>query len=169
MDALATRMMEVFKAHDIKIATAESCTGGGIAKLMTEYEGSSFFYAGGFVAYSVELKNKLLGIPLDFIEEHGVVSEEVAMAMAKGALEKTGADYAVATTGIAGPGGATRKHPVGVVFISVYNGKEYRNHKVDLSDNGKFHARSFIRDFTTRTAVQMVIDFVEDDFSEVNK
>lgn len=167
MDRLSTRMMKVLKAYDIKVASAESCTGGGIAKMLTDYPGSSFFFEGGVVAYTPEMKAKILGVPMSLIEEYGVVSQEVAQAMAKGVAKLTGAKYGVATTGIAGPGGATRKYGVGVVFISVYNGKEYSNHMVDVSDQEKIHDRSFIRDFATRNAIHLLLNTVENDYGKV--
>lgn len=167
MDRLSTRMMKVLKAYEIKVASAESCTGGGIAKMLTEYAGSSFFFEGGVVTYTPEMKAKILGVPMSMIEEYGVVSQEVAKAMAKGVAELTGANYGVSTTGIAGPGGATRKHGVGVVFISVYNGKDYFNHMMDVSDGDKIHDRAFIRDFATRNAIHLLLNTVENDYGKV--
>jgi len=101
------------------IAMAESCTGGLMSARLTERPGSSEYVAGGVVSYSDEAKTALLGVPPDLIERHGAVSPEVADAMADGALERFGADTAVAITGIAGPGGATDSKPVGYVCWSV--------------------------------------------------
>ncbi len=101
------------------VAAAESCTGGQIAKELTDHAGSSEYFLGGVVAYSNRIKEELLGVPHALIEAHGAVSDEVCASMARGALERFGADYAVATTGIAGPGGGTEKKPVGLVYLAV--------------------------------------------------
>ena len=98
-----------------RIATAESCTAGLLAARLTERAGSSAYVAGGVVAYANEAKVELLGVDPELIERHGAVSEPVAEAMAAGALERLGADTAIAITGIAGPGGGTEKKPVGTV------------------------------------------------------
>jgi nicotinamide-nucleotide amidase len=102
-----------------RIATAESCTGGLLAARLTERPGSSAYLAGGLVAYANDAKTDLLGVDAALIEAHGAVSEPVAEAMARGALRRFGADTAVATTGIAGPGGGTKNKPVGTVCFSV--------------------------------------------------
>ena len=102
-----------------RVATAESCTGGMIAAALTEIAGSSDVFERGFVTYSNEAKNELLGVPQDMLKAHGAVSAEVAGAMAQGALAHSRADLAVAVTGIAGPGGGSATKPVGLVFIGV--------------------------------------------------
>jgi nicotinamide-nucleotide amidase len=102
-----------------RIATAESCTAGLVAARLTDIPGSSGYVAGGVVAYSNEAKSGMLDVDVQLIESHGAVSEPVAEAMARGALRRFGADTAVATTGIAGPGGGTKNKPVGTVCFSV--------------------------------------------------
>ena len=102
-----------------RIATAESCTAGLVAARLTDRPGSSDYVAGGVVAYANAAKAELLGVDPALIEAHGAVSEPVAEAMAAGALRRFGADTAVATTGIAGPGGGTPEKPVGTVCFSV--------------------------------------------------
>jgi len=102
-----------------RIATAESCTSGLVAARLTDRPGSSDYVAGGVVAYANEAKVALLGVDAALIAEHGAVSAEVAEAMAAGALYRFGADTAVATTGVAGPGGGTAEKPVGTVWFSV--------------------------------------------------
>lgn len=99
------------------VVTAESCTGGWIAKALTDVPGSSEWFAEGFVTYSNESKNRRLAVPRAVLERHGAVSEETARAMATGALRHTGAQLAVAVTGIAGPGGAVPGKPVGTVWL----------------------------------------------------
>jgi nicotinamide-nucleotide amidase len=101
------------------IATAESCTGGLVAALLTEIAGSSAVVERGFVTYSNEAKTELVGVPADLIAAHGAVSEPVARAMAEGALAHSRAHVAVAITGIAGPGGATAAKPVGLVHFGL--------------------------------------------------
>ncbi|MBL7154268.1 MAG: competence/damage-inducible protein A [Phycisphaerae bacterium] len=101
------------------IALAESCTGGLLAKLLTDVSGASKYFTHGWVTYSNSAKAGELGVPADLIERHGAVSEEVARAMARGAREKAGADYAIGITGIAGPAGGTEQKPVGLVYICV--------------------------------------------------
>ncbi len=103
----------------LRVATAESCTGGLIVGALTEIAGSSDVVERGFVTYSNEAKAELLGVPPALIRDKGAVSEEVARAMAEGALARSRAEVAVAVTGIAGPGGATATKPVGLVHIAV--------------------------------------------------
>ena len=101
------------------IATAESCTGGLVAGVLTEVPGSSAVVERGFVTYSNEAKTELLGVPKDLIAAHGAVSEPVARAMAEGALARSRAQVAVAITGVAGPGGGTAAKPVGLVHFGL--------------------------------------------------
>ena len=101
------------------VATAESCTGGLIGNMITEVSGSSAYYKGGIIAYSNELKERLLGVRHETLEQYGAVSEETAIEMARGCLAVTGADYAIATTGISGPTGATEEKPLGLVYVAV--------------------------------------------------
>lgn len=102
-----------------KVACAESCTGGNIARLLTEQAGASAYFVGGVVAYCNDVKQKILGVNKADLEKYGAVSEAVALQMAQGVRQLTGADFAVSTTGIAGPGGATAQKPVGTVWIAV--------------------------------------------------
>jgi nicotinamide-nucleotide amidase len=103
------------------LAVAESCTGGLLAKLITDIPGASEYFTYGWVTYSNEAKSRQLDVPAEMIEEYGAVSEQVAEAMAQGARRKAGTDYAVSITGIAGPGGGSEQKPVGLVYISVDN------------------------------------------------
>lgn len=103
----------------VTLATAESCTGGLIGKYLTDIPGSSAHFLGGIISYANSAKVNLLGVPADILETHGAVSAPVAEAMARGAQEKLGADYAVSVTGIAGPGGGSEAKPVGTVWIGI--------------------------------------------------
>ena len=119
LQSRAARLLEACKARSWMIATAESCTGGLVAALLTEIAGSSAVVERGFVTYSNEAKTELIGVPAELIVAWGAVSEEVARAMAEGAIRCSRADLAVAVTGIAGPGGATPTKPVGLVHFGL--------------------------------------------------
>jgi nicotinamide-nucleotide amidase len=116
--AAATRVLAVFRARGLKIATAESCTGGLVAAALTEIAGSSDVVDRGFVTYSNEAKQKMLGVPAATLKRHGAVSGETAAAMAAGALKNSLADVSVSITGIAGPGGGSKEKPVGLVYFA---------------------------------------------------
>jgi nicotinamide-nucleotide amidase len=114
----ARRVLDLCRARGLRVATAESCTGGLVAAVLTEIAGSSDVVDCGFVTYSNEAKRKLLGVPAATLARHGAVSRETAAAMAKGALQNSQADLAVAITGIAGPGGGSARKPVGLVYFA---------------------------------------------------
>ena len=114
----AASLLDACRARALKLATAESCTGGLIAALLTEIPGSSDVVERGFVTYSNAAKTEQLGVPADLIATHGAVSEPVARAMAEGALSHSHADLAVSVTGVAGPGGGTATKPVGLVHLA---------------------------------------------------
>jgi nicotinamide-nucleotide amidase len=111
-------VVRLMAERGLKLATAESCTGGLIANRVTDVPGSSEVFTHGFVTYANEAKRDLLGVPQAMLNEHGAVSEPVVRAMAEGALKASGADVAVAVTGIAGPGGGTEEKPVGTVWLA---------------------------------------------------
>ena len=113
----ASALLDDLRAHGVTLATAESCTGGLIAATLTEIAGSSDVVDRGFVTYSNAAKAELLGVPHELIEAHGAVSEQVARAMADGALRRSLAGITVAVTGIAGPGGGSPEKPVGTVWF----------------------------------------------------
>ena len=115
----AAALLRAYRERGWRLATAESCTGGLVAALLTEIAGSSAVVERGFVTYSNEAKTGMLGVPPDLIAAHGAVSELVARAMAEGALLRSRAEVAVAVTGIAGPGGATELKPVGLVHFGL--------------------------------------------------
>ena len=116
--ALAARLGARLKKQRLKLATAESCTGGWIAQVLTSISGSSAWFERGFVTYSNEAKKELLGVSGTILSRHGAVSEETARAMAAGALTRSRAQVAVAVTGVAGPTGGTKKKPVGMVCFA---------------------------------------------------
>ena len=112
---------EKLRAKGLTIGTAESCTGGAIAALLTSVAGSSDYFRGSIIAYSNEVKHNLLGVSTDDLMHYGAVSKPVVEQMAKGALPALGCDYAIATSGIAGPSGGTPEKPVGTIWIAVAN------------------------------------------------
>jgi nicotinamide-nucleotide amidase len=114
----AQKVAQAFKQHNKYLVTAESCTGGWIAKLLTDIVGSSAWFERGFVTYTNESKQEMLSVSADIINEEGAVSEATVRAMAEGALLKSHADMSVAVSGIAGPGGGTPFKPVGTVWVA---------------------------------------------------
>ena len=133
----------------LTLATAESCTGGNIARLLTAQAGASAYFRGGIVAYSNEVKENTLGVRHSTLAAHGAVSEETVREMAEGVRQRLGTDLAIATTGIAGPDGGTPEKPVGTVWIAVANathteakllqfGANRRQQNIDRSTNQAF-------------------------------
>ncbi len=119
LEPRAAALVAAYAARGLKLATAESCTGGLVAGLLTAIPGSSAVVERGFVTYSNESKTEAIGVPAALIAAHGAVSEPVARAMAEGALAHSHADVAVAITGIAGPGGGSAAKPVGLVWFGL--------------------------------------------------
>lgn len=118
----ARRLQDACLARGLTVASAESCTGGLVAHLITEVAGSSGYFRGGVVAYSDDVKASLLGVPGDALARHGAVSAQVAVAMAEGARARLHADIGVGVTGVAGPDGGTDAKPVGLVYVAVAAG-----------------------------------------------
>jgi len=118
-DTLETAIVSLLREKKLTLAVAESCTGGSLAGRITDVAGSSDVFLAGYVTYANEAKEKTFGVPADLLAAHGAVSEPVAAAMAEGARRISGADFALSTTGIAGPGGGTENKPVGTVYIGL--------------------------------------------------
>ena len=133
------------------VSTAESCTGGLLGKMLTDIAGSSAFYGFGWVTYANAAKEKLLGVPSDLLAMNGAVSEPVAIAMAQGAMERSGSNYALAITGIAGPGGGTPAKPVGTVWIALASDSVVSARKFVFPGD-----REFIRDRSAKTALTLL-------------
>lgn len=151
---LARKTGQALLSHGLKLATAESCTGGLIAEWVTRVPGSSDWFERALVTYSNEAKEELLGVSKPTLEQHGAVSEETACEMAVGVLQASHADIAVAVTGIAGPDGGTRAKPVGTVCMAwaVRNGLV---HSVQVQLAGD---RQTVRKQSAMLALQGVID-----------
>ncbi len=116
---LAAEVQAACLAAGLRVALAESCTGGRVGDALTDVPGSSGYLAGGFIAYEDEAKRSMLGVPAAVLTAHGAVSAQVALAMAEGARTLLSADVGVAVTGIAGPGGATAGKPIGLTYVAV--------------------------------------------------
>jgi nicotinamide-nucleotide amidase len=125
-EALETKIVRLLAERKQTLALAESCTGGYLAHRVTNVPGASAIFSVGFVTYSNEAKQQFLGVRADTLEQHGAVSEPVAREMAEGARRVSHTDYAIAVTGIAGPGGGTPEKPVGTVFIALASATETR-------------------------------------------
>ncbi|HKD47178.1 MAG TPA: CinA family protein [Rhizomicrobium sp.] len=138
----ARELLDEARAKNIRIVTAESCTGGLIAALLTEIPGSSDVVERGFVTYSNEAKTEELGVPAALLGKYGAVSREVAQAMAEGALSHSHAQWAIAVTGIAGPGGGSAEKPVGLVFIALAgDGRATASHEYRFGVIGRAQVR----------------------------
>lgn len=156
---LATAVLDACKARGVMVATAESCTGGMIAGCLTEIAGSSAVVDRGFVTYHNDAKRDLLGVDQALLDTVGAVSEEVARAMAEGALARSQAQIAVSCTGIAGPGGATETKPVGLVHMALAQpGAPTHHRRKTYGDIG----RDRVREETVRDALQMILDAVKE-------
>ncbi len=149
----ATALLQKFRLKDLTIATAESCTGGLVAGLLTSIAGSSDVVDRGFVTYSNEAKIKMLGVSPSIIANHGAVSRECAIAMVEGALSHSGASVAVSITGIAGPGGGSVGKPVGLVhFACAARGGTTLHREQNFGDIG----RDGVRMASVRVALELL-------------
>lgn len=153
----AEQLAELFIKCSGKLVTAESCTGGGLAEILTRIPGSSAWFERGLVTYSNESKMELLSVPLKTLEQYGAVSEETAIAMAKGALENSHADYSVSITGVAGPDGGTEDKPVGTVCFAWFKRHAGGNATRILFDGDRMK----IREQSCLLAMQGLIDLLQ--------
>jgi nicotinamide-nucleotide amidase len=149
---LAQQLGRLLKSEGKKIATAESCTGGWIAQIITEVSGSSAWFDRGFVTYSNAAKMQMLGVKPETLEKYGAVSAQTATEMVIGALAHSDADCAIAVTGIAGPDGGTAEKPVGTVFIAWVN----KNQDVNVVQKKLTGNRHQIRRQTVKIALEGV-------------
>ncbi|HXA71216.1 MAG TPA: CinA family protein [Stellaceae bacterium] len=156
LQALSESVLSACREARLKLATAESCTGGLVAAALTDIAGSSTVVERGFVTYSNEAKMELLGVPAAMIAAHGAVSAQVATAMAQGALSRAPVDLAVSVTGIAGPGGATPGKPVGLVYFGIA-----RKGGTARVERHTFHGdRAAVRWAATERALELLLEAV---------
>lgn len=156
LDVLAAELGRRLSAGGLKLATAESCTGGWIAKVVTDIPGSSGWLERGFVTYSNQSKQELLGVSANTLARSGAVSVETVTEMALGALANSRADLAVAVTGIAGPGGGSEEKPVGtVVFAWVRRGEEPLTQRVQFAGE-----RDEVRHQSVRLALERLLELL---------
>lgn len=116
---LVNKVSDELKKHQVTVATAESCTGGLLAHILTNVSGSSEYFDRGVISYSNKAKQDVLGVPEEVLKKYGAVSKQVAETMAQAIRQRASVDYGLATTGIAGPTGGTKDKPVGLVFIAI--------------------------------------------------
>ena len=141
---------------DKTVGTAESCTGGRIAEAIISVPGSSKYFKGGVISYVDEVKMSLLGVDAQVLEEKTAVCEEVAIQMVKGACQALNTDYAISATGIAGPGGGTKEHPVGTIWLAC--GTKDRQVTQLVQED---HGRDINLAIATNKAMQMFLDFLK--------
>ena len=153
----AAKIIAAANEKNIRIATAESCTGGLIGAALTAISGSSSCFDGGIIAYSNDVKIKQLNVPADMIETHGAVSETVVCAMAKGARDALGVDLAISVTGIAGPSGGSPQKPVGTVWVGIATKDAVTAQLFKFGDIG----RNKVRDHTCLEALKIMSLYVK--------
>lgn len=156
--SIEKQTVELLKSKKLKLATAESCTGGLISKRITDVSGSSEVFEGGVVCYSNRFKENVLGVSPEALKKHGAVSRETAREMVKGVLSLTKADIAVAVTGIAGPSSDDTNKPVGLVYIAVSDGKSTVVKK--LLNNFTGDVREQNRSISADTALEMIMEAI---------
>jgi len=150
------RIASLLKEKKLWIATAESCTGGLIGHTLTNIPGSSEYYKGGIIAYSNEVKMKILGVKRETLESYGAVSEQTARQMAEGVKRVLETDVAIATTGIAGPGGGTKEKPVGLVYIGLATPEGVEARKFVFHGDRLQNKESFCN-----AALKMLLEYLE--------
>lgn len=156
IDDLCFQLGEKLRATGARVTTAESCTGGAIAASLTRISGASQWFDYGFVTYSNEAKTHMLGVPETLIEKHGAVSEEVVEAMVAQAAARAGAEFGVAVSGIAGPGGGTPDKPVGTVWLAWFTPHEIKSQKMVFEGD-----RNKIRMDTVHHGLVVLLECVE--------
>lgn len=156
--SIEKQTVELLKSKKLKLATAESCTGGLISKRITDVSGSSEVFEGGVVCYSNRFKENVLGVSSETLKKYGAVSRETAREMVKGVLSLTKADIAVAVTGIAGPSSDDTNKPVGLVYIAVSDGKSTIVKK--LLNNFTGDVREQNRNISADTALEMIMEAI---------
>ena len=162
--SLADNVYKALLRRNMKLSTAESCTGGMVASAITDIAGSSQVFDRGFVTYSNSAKTEMLDVPADLIENIGAVSREVAIAMARGALDNSNADISVAVTGVAGPTGGSPEKPVGLVHFAVAQQGKASVHNVQKFGN---LCRKDIRNKSTQHALTLILAQLESEPTQI--
>lgn len=155
-EELKEKLFSLLCKNNLKISTAESCTGGMIGASITSIPGISAYYECGFVTYSNEAKHKLIGVKKETLEKCGAVSSQTVLEMAQGALLVSGADIAVSVSGIAGPGGGSKEKPVGLVYIGCASKDKSFFERFVFKGN-----REEVRQQTVNSALEMIIKRIE--------
>lgn len=154
---LSLKLGELLKFKALKLAVAESCTGGGLAAELTAVPGASAYFERGFVTYSNEAKHELLDVPMDLITAHGAVSSEVAGAMAAGVIAHSHADIAISITGVAGPGGGTAQKPVGLVYFGLAIKGQAERVSFAQFDGDRSQVRHLAISYALESLLEMII------------
>ena len=154
---ISRQIGDILYASGLTIGTAESCTGGRISEAIIAIPGSSDYYKGGIVAYTDEVKERILGVPHEILEEYTAVSEEVARQMVLGTINTIDVDFAIASTGYACPGGGTKDNPVGTIWLAYGNKEEVRTFKL-TEDFG----RDINLAIATNKAIRLMLDLLKD-------
>lgn len=147
----------------LTLATAESCTGGGLSRLLTTIPGASAFFIGGIIAYQNNVKKDFLGVPEQTLAYHGAVSSSTAIAMAEGCRDRFNTDIAVSITGIAGPGGGSAKKPVGLVFLAVAVDQHTRVAEHNFPGN-----REQVREAAISAAMDLILEAIGQDVGTID-
>ena len=155
---ISREINELMWKDGITLSTAESCTAGNLAAAITSIPGSSHYYKGGVVAYANQVKENLLHVDIKTIEMYGVVSEETVCEMVKGAMETLNTDYAIASSGIAGPGGGTLDKPVGTIWIAAGSRNKIVTMKLEGDDGREQNIAK-----ATNSALHLVCDLLKEE------
>ena len=155
------KIAQLLIRNALKLATVESCTGGLISSRMTDVSGSSAYIFQNLVTYANEAKVQMLGVNRETIEKYGVVSEQVALEMVRGMLAKYNCDVAMATTGIAGPLGATEDKPVGLIYIGIGNDKVQKSYRFEANSN---ISRRLMKYAFSNKALDLLIEFLKENY-----
>lgn len=158
---LSKEILYILYESGKKVATAESCTSGRVAEAITNMPGASAYFAGGIVAYSDELKKRILKVDENLLEEKGAVCEEVVVQMVKGVCDMLDTDYAIATTGYAGPGGGTEGVPVGTIWVACGNKDKVLTYKITDNDGRDVNVSR-----ATNKALSLFLEMLRDEYPQ---
>lgn len=156
-EPLEQQVAPLLRASGLKVATAESCTGGLVGHRLTNVAGSSEYYYGGIISYDNSIKQGVLGVPAQVLETVGAVSQESALAMAHGACRVLSTNIGISTTGIAGPGGATPGKPVGLVYIALVDKQGYERCERYVWEADRVGNK----ELSAEAALQMLLDYLQ--------